>query len=98
MSIEELNSIVSELCIHHLFCFQVVQISRENKMKAVRLGKWSERPDDLFQLMAKYAYLPDVKVSSVVFLVAVTNDRKQNVVMKFKFKPYRKLHYIFAAD
>ena len=42
-------------------------------MKAVRLGKWSERPDDLFQLMAKYAYLPDVKVSSVVFLVAVTN-------------------------
>ena len=46
-----------------IFCLQLVTNYRENKMKAVRLGKWSERPDELFQLMARYPTLPDVKVS-----------------------------------
>ena len=42
----------------------MVAEAREKKKKAIKLGKWSERPDDLLRLMAKYPNIPDIKVRS----------------------------------
>jgi hypothetical protein len=50
--------------VHEHFILQITQNGRENKKNAIKLGKWSERPDELFRLMAKYQTLPDIKVYS----------------------------------
>ncbi len=33
----------------------------KNRKNAVKVGKWSERPEDLFKLMGKFCNLPKVQ-------------------------------------
>ena len=39
----------------------VVQTKRKRKQIAIRIGKWSERPEELFRLMAKFSTLEIIK-------------------------------------